>query len=60
MVRNYIGDELLWELNLVLKQEETPSWELGAQQLGQSIWLDSDGVLDDPSDVMLHPAEASS
>jgi type VI secretion system protein ImpH len=60
MVRNYIGDELLWELNLVLKQEETPSWELGSQQLGQSMWLDSAGVQDDPSDVMLHPAAASS
>ncbi|MCA9131664.1 MAG: type VI secretion system baseplate subunit TssG [Planctomycetales bacterium] len=55
MVRNYIGDELLWELNLVLKREETPSWELGQGQLGQSLWLDNAGVQEDPRDVTLQP-----
>lgn len=58
LVRNYIGDELLWELNLVLKQEETPSWQLGEGQLGQSLWMDSAGVRLDPADVLLQPAEA--
>jgi type VI secretion system protein ImpH len=58
LVRNYIGDELLWELNLVLKQEETPSWQLGEGQLGQSLWMDSAGVHRDPADVLLQPAEA--
>jgi type VI secretion system protein ImpH len=55
LVRNYIGDELLWDLNLVLKQEQTPSWELGQQQLGQSVWTDNAGVHEDPRDLTLHP-----
>jgi type VI secretion system protein ImpH len=55
LVRNYIGDELLWDLNLVLKREETPSWELGQERLGQSVWMDSAGVREDPRDLMIEP-----
>lgn len=55
LVRNYIGDELLWDLNLVLKQEETPSWGLGGQQLGQSAWMDNAGVHENPRDLTLQP-----
>lgn len=55
LVRNYIGDELLWDLNLVLKQDQTPSWELGTQQLGQSAWSDNAGVQEDPRDLTLQP-----
>ena len=53
MVRNYTGDELLWELNLVLKMHETPSWELGHERLGQSAWVDNAGIVNDPRDLML-------
>ncbi|QDV42180.1 hypothetical protein Enr13x_20230 [Stieleria neptunia] len=54
MVKNYLGEELLWDLNLVLKKEETPSWQLGEAKLGQTMWLDSDGVTEDPKDLLLH------
>ena len=50
----YIGEELAWDLNLVLKREETPSWKLGEAKLGQTMWIDSAGVTEDPKDVMLY------
>jgi type VI secretion system protein ImpH len=28
-VRNYVGDELLWDVNLILKKEEVPPLVLG-------------------------------
>ncbi len=40
IVRNYIGDELDWDLNLVLKEIETPPAQLGAAgQLGWTTWI---------------------
>ena len=54
MVKHYIGEELLWDLNLVLKREETPSWKLGEAKLGQTMWMDSGGVTEDPKDLVLH------
>lgn len=41
-VRNYVGDTLLWDVNLVLRKEEVPPLQLGAgAQLGWSTWLTS-------------------
>lgn len=54
MVRNYIGDELLWDINLVLLREETPSWRLGEAKLGQTMWMDSAGVTEDSKDLVLY------
>lgn len=54
MVKNYIGEELLWDLNLVLRREETPSWQLGEAKLGQTMWLDNAGVTEDSKDLVLH------
>ena len=54
IVRNYVGHELLWDINLVLFKEETPSWELGEAKLGQTMWLDSDGVVEDSDDLLLY------
>lgn len=54
MVKNYLGDELLWDLNLVLRREETPSWILGEAKLGQTMWMDNQGVKEDPKDLLLH------
>lgn len=56
-VRNYVGDELAWDLKLVLKREEVPKLELGRQgQLGWTTWLRSDRVPDrDPDDLVLEP-----
>lgn len=54
MVKNYLGEELLWDLNLVLRREETPSWRLGEAKLGQTMWMDNEGVTEDPKDLLLH------
>lgn len=41
-VRNYVGDELSCEMQLLLKREEVPSIQLGrAGQLGWTSWLGS-------------------
>ncbi len=55
LVRNYIGDELAWDLNLVLRREEVPPLRLdGGAQLGWTAWLggkeDADG-----DELMLNP-----
>jgi type VI secretion system protein ImpH len=39
-VRNYLGDEFEWDLNLVLVANEVPVLELGvAGELGWTTWL---------------------
>ncbi|MEL6107648.1 MAG: type VI secretion system baseplate subunit TssG [Planctomycetota bacterium] len=53
LVENYIGHELAWDLNLILRQEETPSWRLGEARLGQTVWLDNAGVTQDSDDFLL-------
>lgn len=56
-VRNYVGDELAWDLNLVLKRNEVPRLALGREgQLGWTTWLGSDRGPDrDPDDLLLEP-----
>ena len=40
IVRNYAGDTLTWDVNLILKQDEVPATRLGQQgQLGWTTWL---------------------
>ena len=48
-VRNYTGDELAWEVNLILRHEEIPPLRLdGSAQLGLTSWLGcKDGDADD-------------
>lgn len=42
-VRNYVGEELEWDVCLVLKREEVPRISLGRQgQLGWTTWLKRD------------------
>lgn len=53
LVRNYIGDELLWDVRLILKREETPSMQLGHQRLGETAWVDRNGVNEDPQDLLI-------
>ena len=53
MVRNYIGDELNWDLNLVLQREDVPSWQLGEGKLGQTVWSDATGVKQDSRDLLI-------
>lgn len=55
-VRNYVGDELGWEIQLVLKKEEVPRSELGlAGRLGWTTWLASDSRKRDADDLILEP-----
>lgn len=40
IVRNYAGDVLIWDVNLILKREEVPPTRLGKQgRLGWTTWL---------------------
>ena len=53
-VRNYVGDELLWDLNLILKKEEVPPLVLGAEtRLGWTTWLTSQPLAHDADDLKL-------
>lgn len=55
-VRNYIGDELLWDLNLVLKKQEVPSLRLGGiGRLGWTTWLPAGERQEDADDLLLNP-----
>ncbi|MGR8928998.1 MAG: type VI secretion system baseplate subunit TssG [Gammaproteobacteria bacterium] len=68
IVRNYLGDELVWDVNLVLKNEEVPR-EItlgcpkiatdasmnGSAQLGWSMWLGPRPTKTDANDLMLNP-----
>ena len=57
LVRNYIGDQLNWDVNLVLKKQEVPDLRLGQSgYLGWTSWLtprpgehDADDAIFDPS-----------
>jgi type VI secretion system protein ImpH len=40
LIRNYIGDELAWDVRLILKREELPATRLdGNSRLGWTSWL---------------------
>jgi type VI secretion system protein ImpH len=40
IVRNYAGDTLVWDVNLILRQDEVPPIRLGQQgRLGWTTWL---------------------
>lgn len=55
-VRNYLGDELAWDLNLVLRQGEVPPLRLGAPLgLGWSTWLGGRPPGRDAADLHLNP-----
>jgi type VI secretion system protein ImpH len=56
-VRNYVGDQYRWDLQLILKRDEIPQTQLGAAtaRLGWTTWLgiwtsphDADDVIVDP------------
>jgi len=56
VVRNYVGDELQWDANLVLRREEVPGLRLGrAGQLGWTAWLSSGTPARDADDLHLDP-----
>lgn len=53
-VRNYIGDELLWDVNLILRKEDVPPLQLGeGTRLGWTTWLISQPLAHDADDLKL-------
>ncbi|MEM9583102.1 MAG: type VI secretion system baseplate subunit TssG [Pseudomonadota bacterium] len=56
IVRNYVGDALDWDLNLVLKREDVPAPILGETiQLGQTGWIGESKNTKDADDLFLEP-----
>jgi type VI secretion system protein ImpH len=55
-VRNYVGFEFDWQLQLVLARDEVPSVRLGREgQLGWTAWLGSRPSASDAGDVTFAP-----
>jgi type VI secretion system protein ImpH len=58
LVRNYIGDELAWDLRLVLKKEEVPPARLdGAARLGWNSWMGERSRTTDAQDLVVDAFE---
>ena len=56
LVRNYLGDELRWTVNLVLEREAVPAAVLGvAGELGWTTWLGRRRAVTDADDVVVDP-----
>lgn len=54
IVRNYAGDALVWDVNLILKREEVPAIRLGRQgRLGWTTWLMPRNAEQDAADLFL-------
>ncbi|HTN73619.1 MAG TPA: type VI secretion system baseplate subunit TssG, partial [Pirellulaceae bacterium] len=56
LVRNYVGDEFDWDLQLILQKEEVPGFRLGeAGRLGYTTWINSKPAKKNPDDLALNP-----
>ena len=56
IVRNYIGDELVWDVNLILRKEDIPPLRLdGGTQLGWTTWMGDKKDGKDADDLTLNP-----
>lgn len=56
IIRNYSGDELSWDVNLVLKKDQVPSSQLGeTTHLGWTSWLGERSSNHDADDLRLNP-----
>jgi type VI secretion system protein ImpH len=56
LVRNYIGEELMWELQLILRKEEVPPIQLGESgHLGLNAWTEPEDLPNDADDFSLDP-----
>jgi len=55
-VRNYVGDELAWDVRLILKAQEVPATRLGESGcLGWTTWLKSGPSTHDADELILQP-----
>jgi type VI secretion system protein ImpH len=56
VVRNYVGDELGWNVNLLLRHDEVPQTRLGqAGQLGWTSWIGTRRSREPADDLSLDP-----
>ena len=56
LVRNYVGDALDWDVNLVLRGADVPKPELGRTvRLGQTGWIGETNTEKDADDLYLEP-----
>jgi type VI secretion system protein ImpH len=57
LVRNYVGDELAWDLNLILDRDQDQTTRLdGRSHLGWTSWLDRKPGNNDADDLILDPS----
>ncbi|MER8377121.1 type VI secretion system baseplate subunit TssG [Mesorhizobium sp. M0488] len=58
IIRNYLGDELDWEVNLILRQEEVPRLRLGhSGRLGWTSWIGERKTRRDADELTTAPIE---
>jgi type VI secretion system protein ImpH len=56
VVRNYLGDTLAWDINVILRADEVPAAVLGRDtRLGQTAWLGARTGRGDAADLYLVP-----
>jgi len=56
-IRNYIGDELDWDVQLILRHEEVPTASLGrVGQLGWTSWMGNSVRQREAENLILNPA----
>jgi type VI secretion system protein ImpH len=56
IVRNYVGDELGWSANLLLRHDEVPRTRLGqAGQLGWTSWIGTRRSREPAGDLSIDP-----
>ncbi len=54
-IRGYVGDELQWDLQLILRSEDTPPLAIGSVgHLGWTSWMMRDHMTHDPADLVLN------
>ena len=60
IVRNYAGDTLIWDVNLILRRQEVPPIELGRTgRLGWTTWLMPRNKTVDAADLFLNASADS-
>jgi type VI secretion system protein ImpH len=58
IVKSYIGDELSWDVKLILKKKEVPPLSLGQQgRMGWTGWMSSQPHSEDADDLLLDPLQ---
>ena len=58
-LKNYLADELQWDVQLILKKEDVPPLKMGAGgRLGWTTWMTSRPMDHDADDLVLRPEQA--